>query len=128
MTEVNRLGQRDNTMVIFLSDNGAPGQPNRMQVKANHDAYLDVMLPGDNSPLRGKKGNVYEGGIRTPAFACLPGRLQPGTCDAPMHVTDWMPTLCALVGHRPARDLKWDGRNVWPIIQGARDSTAPRPI
>jgi len=128
IAEVERIGQRDNTLVVFMSDNGAPGQPNRMQVKADHDAYLDVMLPGGNSPLRGKKGDVYDGGIRTPAFVYWPDRLQAGACDMPVHVTDWMPTLCALVGHRPQQDLKWDGRNAWPIIRGIKKDTADRTI
>jgi arylsulfatase A-like enzyme len=128
MAEVERIGQRDNTLVVFLSDNGAPGQPNLMQVKAGQEAYLKVMLPGDNPPLRGKKGDVYEGGIRTPAFAFWPNRLQPGTRDAAMHVTDWMPTLCALAGHRPEQDLKWDGQNVWPIIHGTQVGNTTRPI
>jgi arylsulfatase A-like enzyme len=128
MAEVERIGQRDNTLVVFLSDNGAPGQPNLMQVKAGQEAYLKVMLPGDNPPLRGKKGDVYEGGIRTPAFAFWPDRLQPGTRDAAMHVTDWMPTLCALAGHRPEQDLKWDGQNVWPVITGKDSGNTTRPF
>jgi arylsulfatase A-like enzyme len=97
-------------------------------VKAGQDAYLKVMLPGDNPPLRGKKGDVYEGGIRTPAFAFWPDHLQPGTRDAAMHVTDWMPTLCALAGHRPEQDLKWDGRNVWPVINGTEAGNTTRAI
>jgi arylsulfatase A-like enzyme len=128
MAEVDRIGQRDNTLVLFMSDNGAPGQPNRMQVKAGHDAYPDVTLPGDNPPLRGRKGTVYDGGIRTPAFAYWPGHLQPGACHTPVHVTDWMPTLCALVGHRPQQDLKWDGRNAWPSIRGIKNDAADRAI
>lgn len=125
---VDRLGQRDNTVFIFLSDNGAPGQPNRMQVRQDLDFYPKLLLPGDNPPFRGKKGDVYEGGIRTPAFACWPGRLQPGTRETPMHVTDWMPTLCAVVGHRPEHDLKWDGRNVWPMIDGRQGAPSTRTI
>jgi arylsulfatase A-like enzyme len=53
---VDRLGQRNSTMFIFLSDNGAPGQPNRMQVKQNLASYPKVLLPGDNLPFRGAKG------------------------------------------------------------------------
>jgi arylsulfatase A-like enzyme len=127
IAEVERIDQRDNTLVIFISDNGAPGQPNLMQVTTDRDSYLDVVLPGDNLPLRGKKGDVYEGGIRTPAFAFWPKRLQPGHRDTPMHVTDWMPTLCALVGRRPETVVKCDGRNVWPMIEGT-ESGAPGRI
>ena len=74
VAEVDRLGQRDNTLFIFLSDNGAPGQLNRMHVKADLELYPDVTLPGDNLPFRGKKCDVYEGGVRTPGLVCWPGR------------------------------------------------------
>ena len=126
IAQVDRIGQRDNTVVIFISDNGAPGQPNRMQVRADHDAYLNVTLPGDNLPFRGKEGDVYEGGIRTPVSVFWPTHLKPRICEAPLHVTDWMPTLCAFVGHQPERDLKWDGRDVWPIISGTQSSDMAR--
>lgn len=128
MAEVDRIGQRDNTLVVFFSDNGAPGQPNRMQAKADVEDYLNVTLPGDNLPFRGKKGDLYEGGIRVPAFAFWPGNLRPRICDELLHVTDWMPTLCSLVGHQPARDLKWDGHDVWPAISRGEAKTAPRAL
>lgn len=126
VAEVDRLGQRDNTMFIFLSDNGAPGQPNRMQVKQDLEFYPKVQLPGDNRLLRGNKGDVYEGGVRTPGLVCWPGKLQPGVCETPLSVTDWMPTLCALAGHQPQRDLKWDGRDIFPILTGSTAHSDPR--
>ena len=119
VAEVDRLGQRNNTLFIFLSDNGAPGQPNRMQVKQDLESYPAVQLPGDNLPFRGKKGDVYEGGIRTPGVVCWPGKLQPGVCEIPLSVTDWMPTLCALAGCKPQRDLKWDGHDILPMLTGS---------
>ena len=126
MAEVDRLGQRDNTLFIFLSDNGAPGQPNRMQVKQDLDSYPKLLLPGDNLPFRGRKGDVYEGGIRTPGLVCWPGKLQPGVCDAPISVTDWMPTLCALTGWKPQRDLKWDGCDIFPALADCTLRPSPR--
>ena len=119
VAEVDRLGQRDNTLFIFLSDNGAPGQPNRMQVKQDLELYPKVLLPGDNLPLRGKKGGVYEGGVRTPGIVCWPGKLQPGVCEIPLSITDWMPTLCALAGCQPPRDLKGDGHDILPMLTGS---------
>ena len=119
VAEVNRLGQRNNTLFIFLSDNGAPGQPNRMQVKQDLDSYPAVRLPGDNLPFRGSKGDVYEGGVRTPGFVHWPGKLQQGVCDSPLSITDWMPTLCALAGCEPQRDLKWDGHDILPMLTGS---------
>ena len=82
------------------------------------DHYPNVHLPASNTPLHGKKGDVYEGGIRTPGIAYWPGRLSAGTVNAPLHVVDWMPTLCGLAGYVAKDDLKWDGMNVWPVVSG----------
>ena len=128
VAEVDRLGQRNNTVFIFLSDNGAPGQPNRMQVKQDLDSYPNLMLPGDNLPFRGGKGAVYEGGIRTPGVVSWPGKLPPSVCAAPLSVTDWMPTLCALAGATPKLDLKWDGRDILPILRGSSTSPGSRVL
>lgn len=126
VAEVDRMGQRNNTLFIFLSDNGAPGQPNRMQVKQDLESYPAVQLPGDNLPFRGKKGDVYEGGIRTPGVICWPGKLQPGVCEFPLSVTDWMPTLCALAGCTPQRDLNWDGHDILPMLTGSTTHSGSR--
>lgn len=126
VAEVDRLGQRDNTLFIFLSDNGAPGQPNRMQVKQDLESYPKVLLPGDNLPFRGSKGDVYEGGIRTPGIVCWPGKLQPSVCEIPLSVTDWMPTLCALAGWKPQQNLKWDGQDILPMLTGSTMQTGNR--
>jgi arylsulfatase A-like enzyme len=128
VAEVDRLGQRDNTMFIFLSDNGAPGQPNRMQVKQDLESYPKLLLPGDNLPFRGKKGDVYEGGIRTPGLVYWPDKLQPGVCEVPLSITDWMPTLCALAGNKPQRDLKWDGDDIFPTLTGSTPHPASRVL
>jgi arylsulfatase A-like enzyme len=125
---VERLGQRDNTVFIFLSDNGAPGQPNRMQVKQDLDFYPKLLLPGDNLPFRGAKGAVLEGGIRTPGLVCWPGHLKPGVCAAPLSVTDWMPTLCALAGSKPPKDLKWDGHDILSVLTGSTPRPASRVL
>jgi arylsulfatase A-like enzyme len=108
---------RENTLLIFLSDNGAHGPiPNN---EPGYPAkYPAVQTGGSNAPFRGGKWSLYEGGIRTPAIVSWPGRLQPGKIDAPLHVTDWMPTLCALAGYKPEKDLKWDGRDIWPMLTG----------
>ncbi len=110
-------GVRQKTLVIFTSDNGGSTAGNNDQ-KYPADEYPEGKLPGNNRPLRGEKGQLYEGGIRVPTIANWPGRLPPGQCTTPLHITDWMPTFCALAGHAPAQDLKWDGRNAWPALTG----------
>jgi arylsulfatase A-like enzyme len=120
---LERTGSRDNTLVLFFSDNGAT--PNvRNDDPKYPGTYPAGRAGGGNHPLRGQKAQLYEGGIRVPALVHWPGRLKPGVLDAPVHVVDWMPTLCQLAGYRPARDLKWDGRDVWPLISG---QTSPEP-
>ena len=112
-------GQRENTLVVFFSDNGGAHGPPDADTARYPGEYPKGQLLGRNEPLRGKKGQVYEGGIRTPALANWPGKLSPGKILAPLHVVDWMPTLCALAGVKPEQDLKWDGADIWPVLRGA---------
>jgi arylsulfatase A-like enzyme len=120
---LDRTGQRENTLVVFVSDNG--GQKQYINDKEYFGRYADKphTVLGNNLPLRGWKGDVYEGGIRVPALANWPGVLKPGKVTAPVHIADWMPTFCELAGHTPARDLQWDGRTIWPLI--TREVTKP---
>ncbi|MEM9282958.1 MAG: sulfatase-like hydrolase/transferase [Verrucomicrobiota bacterium] len=90
-------GQWENTLVIFSSDNGS--------------------VEGSNGPLRSKKTHVYEGGIRVPAWVSWPARLEPGSIDHPMHVTDWLPTLCRLAGLETLPE-NLDGTDMFPLFQG----------
>ncbi len=128
VTALDRTGKRKDTLVIFVSDNG--GQQRWHNKKHYRGRYADKphTVLGDNRPLRGWKGQVYEGGIRVPALANWPGVLAPGEVTAPVHIVDWMPTLCALVGHKPERDLGWDGQDVWPVITGRRDAASARTL
>jgi len=125
---VDRQGIRDNTLIVFVSDNG--GQKSwysETQYKGRYaDKPHDVL--GDNRPLRGWKTDVYEGGIRVPAMANWPAVLKPGTMQAPVHIVDWMPTLCKLAGHAPRADLKWDGQDIWPLIQDRAARAKPRTL
>lgn len=108
-------GQRDNTLILFFSDNG--GLP------SGGNPYLGGTPPtpvlGSNKPLRGRKDTLYEGGIRVPAFVNWPGKLEPSKVKSPMHVVDWMPTLTKLVGCEVPENTNWDGEDVWPRITGA---------
>ena len=81
---------------------------------------------GNNEPLRGRKGTVYEGGVRVPAFVNWPKRLEPRKLNHPIHVVDWMPTLCTIVGCEPDADLAWDGADVWPLLIG--EEAEPRVL
>lgn len=123
---LKRTGHADDTLLIFTSDNGGSTAENN-DTKYPEDDYPQGKLTGNNLPLRGQKGDVFEGGIRVPTIAFWPGQLKPGTFDSPAHIVDWMPTFCDLAGHSPERDLKWDGQNLWPQLIGAT-SPAPRKL
>lgn len=110
-------GQRERTLVIFTSDNGG-SQAENADPAYPADDYPKGELTGRNVPLRGAKGTLYEGGIRVPTIANWPGHLKPGRFEQPMQIVDWMPTFCALANYRPAKDLKWDGMNIWPLLTG----------
>jgi arylsulfatase A-like enzyme len=100
-------GLRENTLIVWSSDNGGP-------------------RPGEvtsNGPLRAGKGTVYEGGVRVCAFANWPGRIKSGsTVNAPLHMVDWFPTLGRLAGARVDGKLPLDGRDAWAAITGNQPS------
>ena len=128
LAALERTGKRQNTLVIFFSDNGGcPVAQNDDPAYPDVHQYVPGVCGGHNEPLRGMKGELYEGGIRVPAVVQWAGRLKPGVMASPVHVTDWMPTLCALVGYQPDHDLKWDGQNVWPLLEG-RKPAGPRTM
>jgi len=128
LTALDKSGQRDNTLVVFFSDNGGMGVEAGSDLKLYPGEYPAGAMLGMNQPLRGRKGQLYEGGIRVTALANWPGRLRPGKALAPVHVIDWMPTLAGLAGYRPERDLKWDGQDVWPLLSAATPQPAPRVL
>jgi len=113
---LENTGLRRNTLIVFTSDNGGMGNP-AGDLQAYPGQYRNGQL-GDNKPLRGHKGQVYEGGIRVPAFVNWPGRIPARRIDAPVGVVDWLPTISGLAGFQPERDLRWDGRDVWPLLSG----------
>jgi arylsulfatase A len=88
----------DNTIVIFLSDNGG------------------LLGSTDNSPLRSGKGYPYEGGIRIPMIVRWKGKISEGTVsDLPVSTVDILPTICSLTG-APLPDTKIDGRDISPAL------------
>ena len=104
---LHELKLDDNTLVIFTSDNGP-----------HKEGGNDPDFNDSNGPLRGYKGNVYEGGIREPFIARWPSRVPAGkTSDSPITFADMMPTLAALCGGKtPA---KIDGLDFSPTLFGS---------
>ncbi len=102
---LDKKGILDRTLIIFSSDNGG---------ESNAGA-------ANNEPLRGAKGQLYEGGVRVPAFVVWPGRIRAGAMvDQPLHMVDWYPTLLRLAGGSLEQPLPLDGLDIWPTISEGR--------
>jgi arylsulfatase A-like enzyme len=126
ITALEKKGRRENTIIVFTSDNGGSTTENN-DLKYPDDHCPSGKLPGNNLPLRGQKASVYEGGTRVPTLLSWPTKLKPGTFAGVAQITDWMPTLCALADAQPNQDLQWDGINLWPQLSGT-EPVKPRAI
>jgi arylsulfatase A-like enzyme len=104
---LDEKGLRENTLIVFSSDNGGPA-PGKVT---------------DNGRLRAGKATLYEGGVRVAAFTTWKGRIRPGTVvTQPLHMVDWYPTLLKLAGVRLTQRLPIDGRDAWPTIAAGKPS------
>lgn len=95
---LDEAGLRENTLVIFKSDNGG--------------------YNGDNRPLRGFKGMMFEGGIRIPWIVRWPGFVEPGsTCETPVISTDCYRTLLEVAGIEEDPNAPHDGESLVPLLR-----------
>ncbi|MEZ5941769.1 MAG: sulfatase-like hydrolase/transferase [Planctomycetaceae bacterium] len=108
---LDEKGVRDNTLFVFTSDNGGSTAEND-DTKYPADDCPKGKLPGNNLPWRGKKGDLYEGGVRVPTIVSWPGHVKTGQLNDAVHITDWMPTFCELAGYEMEEDLQWDGMSL----------------
>jgi arylsulfatase A-like enzyme len=113
---LEQTGLRQQTLIVFTSDNG--GQQSWKAPKGHYeDRYEDHTTLGSNLPLRGWKGQVYEGGVRVPTLVSWPGKIPAGkVVTEPACILDWMPTFSALAGY--PLQLERGGRDIWPMITG----------
>ena len=123
---LDEAGQLDNTLIFFTSDNGGQQDyASDTEYGGKHGPYPRL---GDNRPLRGWKGELYEGGVRVPAFVYWPGRLRPTVVRDGISLLDWFPTFASLADAEIAGQWKIEGRNIWPILSGAKTSLAPAAL
>lgn len=121
VTALEQRGMRDNSLLVFHSDNG--GTKNAMFAGVMADVSK-IRIPCDNSPYRDGKGSLFEGGTRVCAFANWPGHINDKPVDGLIHVTDLFTTFAALAG-APTTDCKpLDGMNVWRTL--ANGEASPR--
>jgi arylsulfatase B len=118
LAALEKKKMRDNTLIVFMSDNGG----NTLAMFSGDADVSKVKLPADNGPYRGGKGMLYEGGTRVAALANWPGRIKPGEVKEMMHVVDMFPTLATLAGVNVNKGKPLDGVNVWTSISEGKPS------
>ncbi|MDV7392444.1 sulfatase-like hydrolase/transferase, partial [Arthrospira platensis SPKY1] len=108
LDELERLGLRDNTIIIFSSDNGAVAE-----------LHAHPFIVSDNSPLFHGKVTMYEGGIRVPLLVDWPGVTEPGSVtDVPVDIIDLFPTILEMVGAEIPAGQVHDGVSWVPLLRG----------
>jgi arylsulfatase A-like enzyme len=107
---LEETGQLSNTLVVYTSDNG--GQLN---------------VGATNGPLRGAKGQMYEGGIRVPACAMWPGEIEEGyVSDEIGMLMDLLPTACDVAG--VSVDHEIEGLSILPTLRGDKQDFSDRTM
>src|SRR5947208_16004868 len=109
MEKLRERGLEEDTLIFFFSDNGGP-------------TMIGTTINGSiNYPLRGSKRQLLEGGVRVPFVVQWKGRLPAGkTYDHPIIALDILPTAIAAAGAEPKAELKLDGVNLLPYLEGKK--------
>jgi arylsulfatase A len=106
---VERAGLSDSTLILFFSDNGPSN-------------------PGSAGQLKGRKGQIWEGGHRVPAMACWAGTIKAGrVSNATLMGADLLPTIAAMAGASLPENVEVDGVSLLPHLTQA-EPLAPRPL
>lgn len=120
LKRLDQLGLTENTLIIFTSDNGP--------VTTEWRHWWEVNMYGSTGGLRGRKADLFEGGIRVPCIIKYPGSDVAGkVVDTPLHGYDLFPTLCALTGIPAPTDRELDGVDFSPLLNG-HSFTRSKPL
>jgi N-acetylgalactosamine-6-sulfatase len=120
-------GVEENTIVLFSSDNGPAGsewqpkaRPPRPEDGTMEKGFGMYYSVGSTGGLRGRKADLYEGGVRTPLLVRWPGKAPAGTINDTTVFTavDLLPTLCAAAGMSLPAGYRGDGENLLPALRG----------
>lgn len=118
LAALDRLGQTENTLVIFTSDNGPFWRPTWVG-EYNHRAA---------GPWRGMKGDIWEGGHRVPYLARWPGRIEAGTVSPALtSLTHLLATAADLVGLNNPNAHGEDSYSILPVLRGEADWIKAQP-
>jgi len=119
---LDELGLRDNTIVVFSSDNG----PDMIKVEDDvynrslpfNEQFINMM--GSAGPCRGRKHKVFEGGLKVPFIIRWPGKVEADVVDTNSVFcgVDWLPSICKLAGVEAPTDI--DGEDVSDMWLGVK--------
>jgi arylsulfatase A-like enzyme len=109
LAKLDETKQTENTLIYFVSDNGGP-----------HLSARGLTNFTDNTPLRGAKGAVYEGGMRVPFLVSWPAKIKPGTYNQPVIALDFLPTSLAAAESADLTPKNLDGVNLLPFLTGEK--------
>jgi len=111
VTAIEQRGETNRTMIIFTSDNGGLFRRYDYQPEADDEVT-------SNAPLRGEKGQLYEGGIRVPLIVRYPPLVPAGTtCNAVSISYDFHPTVAAITAAPLPENQTIDGVSLLPVLQ-----------
>jgi arylsulfatase A len=103
MSQLDKLGLTESTVIVFMSDNGGE------------------RTITDNFPLRGGKSFLYEGGLRVPCIVKWPGNIKPGSIsDVPVITQDFYPTLMDIAAVKSDKSQIVDGVSLLPLFRGKK--------
>lgn len=105
---IKSSGIEDNTIVVWISDNGAT-------VTAT---AIDEIHQGDNGPFRGELGDAYEGSIRTAGMIKWPGRIKPSVSNEMFSIHDFFPTLAKIISAKLPENRPIDGIDQTEFLLG----------
>ncbi len=135
LDEIDQLGLRENTLILFASDNGSqfiatspeddPANASNSMDDVEENIDPDAHRP--NFPLRGTKWTAYEGGVRTPLIASWEGHFPKGA-ESPdlIALNDVLPTLATLVGQKIPEGMAKDGYDLLPAFFGQEHGNTKR--
>jgi arylsulfatase A-like enzyme len=108
LDQLDELKLSKNTLIFFYSDNGG-----------NMYSQVDGTTPTSNRPLRGGKGNNWDGGVRVPCIAVWPGHIEKKSKSRELITsTDFYPTILDLLGIPKNEDQTFDGLSIRPALEG----------
>lgn len=121
MDYLERYDLSDNTIILFMSDNGG---------LSSEPDWRDGPPHMQNAPLNSGKGSAYEGGIREPMIVKWPGVTRPGTaCDKPLIIEDFYPTILEMAGIKNYKTVQHvDGISFVPLLNASGDPSRGRKL